>query len=330
MKAIVMREFGAPDVLHLEEVQNIAPSAGEVRVRLYACGVNPNETYVRTGTYNFYKPELPYTPGYDGAGIVDAVGEGVTHVKVGDRVFIAALLAKHSTGTYAEEIVCDADCVHHLPDSISFEEGASFGIPALAAYRALFQRANLKAGETVFIHGAAGGVGSLAVQMAKAVDARVIGSSNTPEGKKLILSLGSDAAIDHVNKENKGRLLELTGGKGPDVIIEFLANKNLQTDLDVIAEYGRIVVVGNRGTIEINPRSAMAKEADILGMALWNARGTEYVDSLKALEKMMRDGSIHAKVGKVLPLAEAARAHELIISEHIPGKMVLKIREEQE
>jgi NADPH2:quinone reductase len=326
MKAIVMREFGGPEVLHMEEVPEPSPSAGEVKVRLHACGVNPNETYVRTGTYNFYKPELPYTPGYDGAGIVEDVGEGVTHVKTGDRVFIAALLAGHSTGTYAEKIVCDADCVHHLPDDLSFEEGASFGIPALAAYRALFQRGGIRAGETVLIHGADGGVGSLAVQMAKAAGTRVIGASNTPEGKQLIRSLGADETIDYLTEENKGRLLELTDGSGPDVIIEFLANKNLQTDLGVIAEYGRIVVVGSRGTIEINPRSAMAREADIRGMALWNTREDEYVESLEALEKMMKDGSIHARVGKVLALAEAPLAHDLIISRHIPGKMVLKIR----
>ncbi|MGI6204242.1 MAG: NADPH:quinone reductase [Anaerovoracaceae bacterium] len=326
MKAIVMREFGGPEVLHIEEVPEPSPGAGEVKVCMYACGVNPNETYVRSGTYNFYKPELPYTPGYDGAGIVEEVGEGVTHLKAGDRVFLATLLAKHSTGTYAEKIVCDADSVHHLPDDISFEEGASFGIPAMAAYRALFQRGQIKSGETALIHGADGGVGSLAVQMAKAAGAKVIGASNTPEGKELILSLGAEATIDYLTEENKGELMKLTDGSGPDLIVEFLANKNLQTDLDVIAEYGRIVVVGNRGTIEINPRSAMAKEADIRAMALWNARGNEYVESLKALEKMMMDGSIHAQVGKVLNLEEAALAHDLIISQHIPGKMILKIR----
>ena len=136
------------------EVDEPLPSINEVRIRLFAAGVNPNETYIRTGTYSFYIPELPYTPGFDGAGVVDAIGEGVNHLKVGDRVFVAALLAKRNTGTYSQKVVCDANAVHRLPESISYQEGASLGIPALTAYRALFHRAKIKLGENVLIHGA--------------------------------------------------------------------------------------------------------------------------------------------------------------------------------
>lgn len=325
MKAIVMKEFGGPEVLKYVDVPDPVPEANEVLIKLAFCGVNPNETYVRTGTYNFYKPELPYTPGYDGAGVIEKVGAGVTHVKVGDRVFVAALLAKRNTGTYAQKVVCDADSVHKLPDFISFEEGASFGIPAMAAYRALSHRAHIKAGEIVMIHGAEGGVGSLAVQMAKAVGAIVIGTGTTPEGLDIVRSFGADYAIYHLKADNQDELMELTKGKGPDVIIEFLANVNLQTDLKVIAKYGRIVVVGNRGTIEINPRLAMANESTILGMALWNAPANEYRESLFALRAFMQSGAVRAKVGKQLLLKDAAQAHNEIINGLAKGKMILKI-----
>ena len=295
MKAIVMKEFGGPEVLKYVDVPDPVPEANEVLIKLAFCGVNPNETYVRTGTYNFYKPELPYTPGYDGAGVIEKVGAGVTHVKVGDRVFVAALLAKRNTGTYAQKVVCDADSVHKLPDFISFEEGASFGIPAMAAYRALFHRAHIKAGEIVMIHGAEGGVGSLAVQMAKAVGAIVIGTGTTPEGLDIVRSFGADYAIYHLKADNQDELMELTKGKGPDV------------------------------TIEINPRLAMANESTILGMALWNAPANEYRESLFALRAFMQSGAVRAKVGKQLLLKDAAQAHNEIINGLAKGKMILKI-----
>jgi len=224
---------------------------------------------------------LPYTPGFDGAGVVDAIGEGVRHLNIGDRVFVAALLAKRNTGTYAQKVVCDANAVHKLPESISYQKGASLGIPALAAYRALFHRGKIKPGDKVLIHGASGGVGLLAVQMAR--------------------------------------------GIGPDVIIAFLANVNLETDLKMIGPYGRIVVVGNRGSLEINPRLAMIKEVDILGMALWNATSPEYNESLHAVEAFLKSGTIHPEIGTELPLEDAAKAHAQILSKNAHGKMVLSI-----
>ncbi|WP_103107356.1 NADPH:quinone reductase [Brevibacillus reuszeri] len=325
MKAIQIVEFGGPEVLKCAEVNEPTPAAGEVRVKLFAAGVNPNETYIRTGTYSFYIPELPYTPGFDGAGIVDAIGEGVTHLNVGDRVFVAALLAKRNTGTYAQKVVCDANAVHRLPESISYEKGASLGIPALTAYRALFHRAKIKPGENVLIHGASGGVGLLAVQMAKGFGATVIGTASTDEGKALVKASGAAHVLDHITEDSIDEIMSLTNGKGPDVIIEFLANVNLETDLKVIAPYGRIVVVGNRGSIEINPRLAMMKEADILGLALWNALPNEYQESLHAVEAFLESGILHPVIGDVLALEDAEKAHEQIINNKAQGKIVLSI-----
>ena len=325
MKAIEISEFGGPEVLKYKEVAEPSPNKNEVRVRLFAAGVNPNEAYIRTGTYSFFIPNLPYIPGFDGAGVVDEIGEDVNNIMVGDRVFVAALLANRNTGTYAQKVVCDASVVHKLPDSISYEEGASLGIPALTAYRALFHRAKIKPGKTVLIHGASGGVGYLAVQMAKGIGAIVIGTASSDDGKKFIVTSGADYAIDHVNENNKEEIMSITKNKGPDVIIEFLANINLETDLKIVAQYGRIVVVGNRGNIEINPRLAMIKEADILGLALWNVRPKEYNESLYAVEALLKSGLLKPKMGDVFNLENAKLAHEQIMSKKSPGKIVLSI-----
>lgn len=325
MRAIQITQFGGPEVLKCTEVNEPMPAANEVRVKLVAAGVNPNETYIRTGTYSFLIPELPYIPGFDGAGIVDEIGDGVEHLKVGDRVFVAALLAKRNTGTYAQKVVCDAEAVHKLLEPVSFQAGASLGIPALTAYRALFHRAKLKPGETVLIHGASGGVGVLAVQMAKGIGANVIGTASTEEGKAMVKASGANHALPHVTENSIPDILALTNGKGPDVIIEFLANVNLETDLKIIAPYGRIVVVGNRGSLEINPRLAMIKEADILGLALFNALPHEYTESLHAVEAFLQTGILHPKIGEEIPLEQAGKAHEQIVSQNARGKIVLSI-----
>lgn len=325
MKVIQIDKFGGPEVLLRAEVDEPISAPNEVRVRLFAAGVNPNETYIRTGTYSFFIPELPYTPGFDGAGVVDEVGEGVTHLKVGDRVFVTALLAKRNTGTYAQKVVCDANAVRRLPESISYEQGASLGIPALTAYRALFHRAKIKPGETVLIHGASGGVGLLAVQMAKGLGATVIGTASSEEGKSLVKASGALHVLDHITEASMDEIMTLTHERGPDAIIEFLANVNLETDLKIIAPYGRIVVVGNRGSIEINPRAAMMKEADILGLALWNALPDEYEESLHALEAFLQSGILHPEIGDILALEDAKKAHEQITNNKARGKIILSI-----
>ncbi|OLS39946.1 NADPH:quinone reductase [Bacillus sp. MRMR6] len=325
MKAIRIDQFGDPSVLNYTEIGEPIPGSNEVRVRLYAAGVNPNDAYVRTGTYSFYIPTLPYTPGFDGAGIVEVIGEGVEHLKTGDRVFVAALLAKRNTGTYSQKVVCDADAVHLLPKSVTYEQGAGLGIPALAAYRALFHRAKIKAGETVLIHGASGGVGLLAVQLAAGIGATVIGTASTKEGKALVEAAGATYVLNHIKENSFNEILYLTNGMGPDVIIESLANENLETDLKIIAPFGRIVIVGNRGSIEVNPRLAMIKEADILGMALWNAPAHEYKESLEGVASFLKAGMLKPIVGDELPLSDAEKAHEQILSKKAKGKMVLSI-----
>lgn len=329
MKAIQVKSFGGPEVLQYTEIEEPEVKAGEVKVRLKAAGLNPSEAYVLTGTYAFYKPDLPFTPGFDGAGIVEAVGEGVQGLKVGDRVFTVGLLAERNTGTYAEKVVVDADCVCPLPEQVSFEAGASLGVPALAAYRALFHIGQLEAGETVLIHGASGAVGSLAVQMARTFGAKVIGTAgeSNDQGKEIILESGTHHAISHITEENKTELLELTEGKGPDLIIEMLANENLQTDLEVLAPNGRIVIVGNRGEIEINPRLTMEKEAKILGMAVWHVSEEDHIESLSAISSYLESGSLNPYIGEAYLLSKAREVHEKLLDKPGNGKMILTIDE---
>jgi NADPH:quinone reductase-like Zn-dependent oxidoreductase len=325
MKAVLVTEFGEAEVLVVREVPEPSPGPRQVRVKLHAAGVNPNEAYIRSGTYSFLIPELPYTPGFDGAGVIDALGEGVGHLALGDRVFVAAMLSEHNTGTYAQKVVCDARAVHPLPDRISYQEGAALGIPATAAYRALFQRARLKPGETVLIHGASGGVGLLAIQMARGIGARVIGTAGTEAGRALVGSSGATHAIHHVTGKNQSEIMALTDHRGPDVIIEFLANVNLAVDLEILAPYGRIVVVGNRGSLDFSPRLAMIKEADILGMALWNARPAEYSESLSAIGAFLESGVLQPRIGGTLPLDKAGEAHDHLMNKKAQGKIVLAI-----
>lgn len=229
MKAIRVHAFGGPEVLKLEDVTKPVPGKGEVVVAVKAIGVNPVETYQRSGS----NPKLPrpYTPGIDAAGVVEAVGEGVTNVKESDHVYTSDSIS----GSYAEFALCAAKDVHKLPENISFEEAAGLNIPYATAYRALFQKAKALPGETVFVHGASGGVGTAAIQWCKIHGLRVIGTGGTDEGRELIKRQGADEVLDHRAPDYLEKLTALTGGRGPDVILEMLSNVNLAKDLSVLA-----------------------------------------------------------------------------------------------
>lgn len=321
MKAIRVHSFGGPEVLALAEVPAPEPAAGQVRVRLHAAGVNPVDTYVRAGTYARLPP-LPYTPGSDGAGLVEAVGPEVTRLRAGDRVYVTALLAAFHTGTYAEAVVCDASAVHPLPASVSFEGGAAIGVPYTTAYRALFQRGGLRAGERVLVHGASGGVGTAALQMARAHGAIVVGTAGTEAGLELVRSEGAHLAAQHGTEGYRDRIAAFTSGV--DLIVEMLANVNLEHDLQLLAPRGRIVVVGNRGTIEFNPRGTMAKEAAVLGTMLWNATRDEVATAQAGIGAGLESGVLRPVVGRQLPLGEAAQAHRDVLAAGAHGKIVLR------
>jgi NADPH2:quinone reductase len=318
MKAIRVHQFGGPEQLKYEHVPDPIPQRGEVLVKIHAAGVNPFETYMRTGTYAI-KPQLPYTPGADGAGVILAVGDGISDFKKGDRVYIAGLVA----GTYAEQTACSTALVHPLPQNVSFEQGAAVGVPYTTAYRALFQKAHALPGEIVLVHGASGGVGIAAVQLARAAGATVIGTAGSEKGRELVKNNGAHHALDHNDPEMPQKLKQLTADQGVDVILEMLANKNLAEDLAMIGRAGRIVVIGNRGTIEINPRDAMAKDAAILGMVLFNTPEIDMARIHAAVIAALQNGTARPVVGERFPLAEAARAHEAVLAGNSHGRIVL-------
>ena len=222
MKAIRLNTFGDPEVLRLEEVPTPRPGAGQVLVRMHAIGVNPVETYIRAGKYARL-PALPYTPGNDGAGVVEQVGSDVNEFKEGDRVYTAGSVS----GTYAEVALCKTAQVHPLPVNVSFAQGAAMGTPYATAYRGLFQRSGAKPGETVLVHGASGGVGTAAVQLARVRGLRVFSTAGSDEGRKLAHEQGAHEVFDHRAPDHFEKIMKATSGRGVDVIVELLANENL-------------------------------------------------------------------------------------------------------
>ena len=318
MKAIIVHEFGEPEVMKLEDVPTPEPGAGQVLVKVMAAGVNPVDTYIRSGNHA-HAPQLPYTPGKDAAGIVEKIGEGVTIFKPGDRVYTAGSIS----GTYAEYSLCEAKDLGRLPDNVSFEQGAGIWTPYATAYRALFQKAGAKRGETVLIHGASGGVGVAAIQWAKNAKLTVIGSASSAEGKKLVADQGADHVIDHTDDAHLAEVKAITDGKGVDVVIEMLANVNLQKDFDALAMFGRISVVGNRGSLDFNPRVIMGKDATVYGMSLFNAPAEALEEIHTAIFDGLQGGFLKPVIGETIPLSDVARAHHQVIESKAFGKIVL-------
>jgi NADPH2:quinone reductase len=316
MKAIRAHKFGGPEVLQLDDVADPTAGPGQVLVQIKAAGVNPVDTYIRSGTYA-QTPPLPYIPGGDAAGVVKAVGSGVTRFRPGDRVWTLR------AGGYAELAACEVALVQPLPQVVSFGQGAGVGVPYATAYRGLHHKAQGRPGETLLVHGASGGVGIAAVQLGVAHGMTVIGTAGTERGRKLVAEHGAHHVLDHTAADYSKRLLDITEGRGADVILEMLANVNLQKDLDMVARFGRIVVIGNRGTIEINPRGAMAKDASIHGLVLWNATPAELTSILTALTAGLANGTLSPVVGRELPLADAATAHKVVLEPGAYGKIVL-------
>ena len=318
MQAIRVRQFGPPEVMLLENVPEPQPGPGQVLVRVQAAGVNPVDAYLHTGLYRPDLP-LPYTPGIDGAGTIEALGADVHALLPGQRVYLTWSV----TGTYAEKTLCAAAHVFPLPEQISFAQGAALGVPYGTAYRALFQRAHAMPGETVLVYGASGGVGLAAVQLARAAGLRVIGTAGSEVGLALVRREGAQEAFNHKESDYRGRLLELTGGRGVDVILEMLVNVNLGHDLSLLARRGRVVIIGSRGRVELDPREAMGRDAAILGMSLFNIAPQELARAHAALAAGLAQGTLRPVVSRELGLAEAAAAHHAGMESSSLGKIVL-------
>jgi NADPH2:quinone reductase len=318
MKAIQVHQFGGPEVLQFEEIPTPKPAAGQVLVRVHGAGVNPYDTYMRNGTYAI-KPPLPYTPGSDAAGVIEAVGEGVTKLKPGARVYTARTV----TGAYAEYTLALESQVHPLPEKISFSQGAGVWVPYGTAITALVHHAQARPGETVLIHGASGGVGTAAAQFARAIGMTVFGTAGTQKGMDLAKKEGAHQVFDHSKAGYAEEITKATGGRGVDVILEMLANANLSTDLKLLAMNGRAIIIGNRGEININPRDLMQRRGTARGFTLWAATDTELAEIYAAIGAGLENGTLRPIVGKELPLKDAAKAHVDVLAPGAHGKIAL-------
>ena len=264
------------------------------------------DTYIRSGKYPKL-PSLPHTPGKDGAGIVSSVGSDVTEIKVGDRVFIFGAI----TGSYAQYTLCNASNVFKLPNHVSFEKGACLGTPAFTAYRALFAKAKAQSGETVFIHGASGGVGLAAIQLAQAAGLKVVGTASSVDGLETLARMG----VHTFNHKDPNYIQQIKSSypDGFDICLEMLASVNLNTDFSLMRSRGRIAIIGNRGELTINPRDIMSKELSVHGVALLQSTPEEMKSASQFIHKCLEENSLDPLVSMVLPLEEAPQAHQEII-----------------
>jgi NADPH2:quinone reductase len=250
---------------------------------------------------------------------VESVGDQVAGFKPGDRVYTAGTLS----GSYAELALCQAVQVHPLPDRVSFAQGAAVGVPYATAYRALLQRGQAVAGETVLIHGASGGVGLAAVQLARSHGMQAWGTAGSERGRLLVLEQGAHRVFDHGARDYLEHIRQAAGKAGVDVILEMVANRNLARDLTLLALRGRVVIIGSRGSVEINPRDAMTREADIRGLVLFNTPPAELAQIHVALVAGLADGSLRPVVAQEFPLAKAPYAHGAVMAPGAAGKIVL-------
>ncbi|HEY3853110.1 MAG TPA: NADPH:quinone reductase [Verrucomicrobiae bacterium] len=317
MKSIRVHQFGGPEVLQLKNVPDPEPGPGQVLIHVHAIGVNPVETYLRSGANP--KLPLPYTPGTDAAGVVAKVGSGVSNFDPGARIYTSGTV----TGAYANMIVCNADDAHSLPEKTSFVEGAALNIPYATAYRALFQRARAIPGETVLTHGATGGVGTAATQLARAAGLRIIGTAGTPKGEQLVRDLGAHFVLNHRTPNYLAEIPKITEGRGVNIILEMLSNVNLGKDLPLLARHGRVIVIGSRGKVEIDARDLMMRDADVRAMMLFNVEPADKVAIHAALAAGLENGTIKPVIHCEMPLAEAPRAHQLVMEPGANGKIIL-------
>jgi len=308
--------------MRLETGPEPTPGPSQVLVRLRAVGVNAVDTYIRAGKYGTL-PTLPFTPGADAAGTIESVGPEVLEWRVGDRVYIGGTQAGRALGAYAEVAISDRRQVHRLNERVSFEQGAAVNIPYATAYRALVHKAHAQPGEAVLIHGASGGVGIAAAQLAMALGLRVIATAGSETGLQIVREQGVPVVLDHRQANYLAPVADVTGGRGVDLILEMLANVNLARDLTLLAKNGRVIVIGNRGTIEIDPREIMRREASVTGVFLFNAPPEELLSIHAALEAGLANGTLRPVIGQQFALADAARAHTAVLQPGARGKIVL-------
>lgn len=328
MRAVRVFQFGSPEVLQVKDNVSLPPlQNGEVLVRVIYSGVNPVETYIREGQYS-HLPELPYTPGTDAAGYIEALGPDLIeshNLHVGQRVFVTGC----NSGAYAEFVITDAVYVFPLHERLSLAQGAALGVPFFTAYKALLMGAKAKPGETVLIHGASGAVGTAAVQIARAHGVTVVGTAGTKDGMDVVTKCGAHHVFNHSHKSYEKKMVEHIGGEGFDVIVEHLANINLGHDLQMLKEGARIMVVGCRGAVDINPRYLMLLEASVKGVSLGISTPAQWREMGCAIVAGIEAGWVNPVINKVYSLDQVQNVHnDIIHSKGAKGKLVLKVADD--
>lgn len=323
MKAVRCHEWGGPEVLAVEDVEAPRPGPGEVLIRVEASAVNFTDTLIVAGKYQF-KPKLPHIPGHELAGIVLKAGDGVTQYAVGDRVIASA----RQGGGFAEEYAAVADKVYRIPDNMSFEAGAGFIIGYGTAYFALRYRGMLQPGETLLVNGAAGGVGLAAIQVGKALGARVIGCASTPDKIALAASYGADCCINYVSESVRDRAMEFTDGKGVDMVFDPVGGDAFMQAMRVVGWHARMLIVGfASGTWQQIPANIVLVKNIAVMSSLWGAEmERDPAFARKVLNEALalyRDGQLRPLPGKTYPLKDAADALRDMMNRSVTGKSVV-------
>jgi NADPH2:quinone reductase len=328
MKVIHMTGAGAPDVLQLAEVPEPEPAAGQVKVRLRAAGVNPVDAKLRSRGV-FFDNALPAVLGCDGAGTVESLGGGVTGLEQGDAVWFCHGGLGREQGNYAEVTVLPAGVARRKPDSLSFEQAAAAPLVLITAWEALFDRAGLRSGQTVLIHGGTGGVGHVAVQLARHAGARVCTTVGSDTNAELARSLGAELAIDYTKGAFVDAVLDWTGGRGVDVGLDIMGGEVFSETFRAMAHYGSLVTLLEPGS-DADWKAARNRNLRVgfelmltpMLLELPEAR-THQGEILDRCAALCDAGELRIDVSATLPLEEAAEAHRQIESGHTRGKLVL-------
>jgi len=322
MKAIVCKDWGPPDSLELQDLPDLVPEAGEVVVDVRAAGVNFPDVLTVQGKYQ-YRPELPFTPGNEFAGTVRAVGAGVSHFKAGDKVIGFA-----RSGAFAEQVRAPADVLMPMPPDMDFDIAAAITLTYGTSHHAVVDRAQLKAGETMLVLGAAGGVGLAAIEIGKALGARVIAAASSPEKLEVCRAHGADVLVDYSKEDLREALKAATGGKGPDVIYDPVGGPYTEPALRSIAWRGRHLVIGfAAGEIPKLPWNLMLlKGASVLGVFWGEFARREPKANVAAMREMlgwMAEGKLKPLVSQRYALAETAQALNDMADRKVTGKVVI-------
>ena len=324
MKAVLCRSYGPPESLVVEDVPPPTPRRGEAIISVKSAGVNFPDVLIIQNRYQV-KPPLPFSPGSEAAGVVKAIGEDVNHVKIGDRV-----MAITGYGAFAEEIAVDAARLLPIPEGMDFATAAAFGLTYATSDHALRDRGGLNAGETLLVLGAAGGVGIAAIEIGKALGARVIACASSPDKLDVCRAHGADETIDYATEDLRERIRALTAGRGPDVVYDPVGGPYTEPALRSIAWRGRLLVVGfAAGEIPRIPLNlTLLKGCSIVGVywGEFSRREPErFAESMRRLARWFADGKLRPHISSIFPLDRAADALTLMAERKVTGKVVLTV-----